>query len=309
MQFSAQRNGTMAYGGTKTVNQTFDSFNVIKQNYPNQIEQYPDLKRKLESYPNMDPASLFAVVSLMSGLGPERLTEMSSAALSDNLSTYGRFSYRATGDKRFLDLTKVQQRRNLGPTVSDTQVSQAIGAKPGDLMAALPNENIEDTLLRIIGVNEGTRTADGGYTSAHGGHSDPGDHNTNIGSVSASSARGTAVSNDPMAVDKDWKRRIRGLVTKHAPALQAAGLKPGSNEYKAIQLAVVDLTVQAPGAVNDFIKKIPQILQKGVTRESIAEARAQSYINPSTGRLEASGFQNNYDRLYADQLRRSRLFK
>lgn len=183
LQFSAQRNGTMAMGGNKTVNQTFDQWNLIKQDYPNQIEQYPDLKRKLESYQNMDPASLFAVVSLMSGLGPERLTEMSSAALSDNLSTYGRFAYRATGDKRFLDLTKYEQRRNLGPVVSDTQVSQSLGAKAGDQLAYYPKPVTATQIQKLNTIGKYESDSVGGYNAVnqigtkkgHGtlGHSGP----------------------------------------------------------------------------------------------------------------------------------------
>jgi hypothetical protein len=45
-----------------------------------------------------------------------------------------------------------------------------------------------------------------------------------------------------------------------------------------------------------------------VTIEAIAKARADSFFNPATGRLEAGGFGNNYARLLADQRSRAGTF-
>ena len=46
----------------------------------------------------------------------------------------------------------------------------------------------------------------------------------------------------------------------------------------------------------------------GWTVEAIAKARADSYINPETGRLEASGFGNSYQRLMKDQRSRAGVY-
>jgi len=72
---------------------------------------------------------------------------------------------------------------------------------------------------------------------------------------------------------------------------------------------ILDLRVQAPAAVPDFVKRIPQIIAEGTTPEVIGRLRAQSFINPRTGRLEASGFNNNMERLEADQRRRAGNFR
>lgn len=299
-------------GQAPTVNQLLDKWNEIQGNPEQLAQELPQLTAFLEKeYPEMNTASLIAAMALTTGLGPvPELEQLGTAGWRNTLSTYGKFSYRSTGDKRFLALTAAQPSRNLTPPIADTQVSQAqLHYKPGDLLAALPNESKEDKYLRLIGFNEGMRTIDGGYTEAYDGHEDIGDRNINIGSVSASVARGTAVSNDPRAVDDDWRGRIRDFSAKHSAALQSAGLKPGSFEFETLEFAINDLNVQAPAAVPDFIKKIPEILKAGVTRESIAKARADSYFHPRTGKLHASGFGNDYNTLYADQLRRSLLLK
>ena len=280
-------------GQAPTVNQTLDKYNELQGDYENLRQQFPEIDTYLQNYPEMDTASLFAALALTTGMGPvPELAQMGAPGWKQALSTYGKFAYRSTGDKRFLALTAAQPSRNLTPPVADTQVSQSLGAVPGDEVAS--------TLVRI-GINEGTRTADGGYTNAYGGHTDPGDGAWNRGSVSGRS--GT-----PQQVDAEWSQKIEKMKRELGPTLQQSGLAPGSNEYKSIEFAIIDLEVQAPGAVDTFISKIPEIIKSGVSQESVARARADSFFNPSTGRLEASGFGNNYDRLLKDQMRRSQMF-
>jgi hypothetical protein len=53
---------------------------------------------------------------------------------------------------------------------------------------------------------------------------------------------------------------------------------------------------------------LPSVIANGITIEAIAKARADSFINPVTGRLEAGGFGNSYSRLFADQRSRAGSF-
>jgi len=159
--------------------------------------------------------------------------------------------------------------------------------------------NDKHPIFLAIGIAEGTRTANGGYTRAYYGHTDPGNGARNVGTVSGQQGGSPATS------DRRWMGILTGTASRIAPVLQRLGVQPGTQGYNRLLFNVLDLNVQAPAAVSDFIKKIPQILQQGVSVEAIAKARADSFINPRTGRLEASGFNNSYNRLFQDQRSRA----
>ena len=152
-----------------------------------------------------------------------------------------------------------------------------------------------------IGLNEGTRTANGGYTRAWSGHTDPGDGAANRGTISARSG-------SPQSADRYWSGLLTGEAMEARGALLAAGLRDNTVGFQRVMFNVLDLAVQAPGAVPDFIRKLPNMQAADFTIESVAKARADSYINPSTGRLEASGFGNSYNRLFQDQRSRAGTF-
>jgi len=90
--------------------------------------------------------------------------------------------------------------------------------------------------------------------------------------------------------------------------LQRMGIPQNSVGFNRLLFNALDLAVQAPAALPDFLKRLPRIVQAGVTIEAIAKARADSFFNPATGRLEAGGFGNNYARLLADQRSRAGTF-
>ena len=155
-----------------------------------------------------------------------------------------------------------------------------------------------------IGVNEGTRTANGGYTKNWEGHTDPGDGHNNRGTVSG----GRGNNKTPQQVDDNWMRLLAQTQAKYANQVSRFAT-PGTAMYNHIMFNIVDLRVQAPAAVPDFVKRIPQILAEGATPEVIGRLRAEAFINPRTGRLEASGFNNDMKRLQADQTRRAGNFR
>lgn len=155
-----------------------------------------------------------------------------------------------------------------------------------------------------IGIAEGTRTPNGGFTKAYFGHRDPADKNWNRGTVSG--GRGSSAS--PAQVDQQWMARLTRQAMGVAPVLMRMGLREGTAGWNRLMFNVLDLAVQAPLAVPDFIRKLPQVLRQGATIEAIAKARADSFINPATGRLEAGGFENSYSRLLRDQRSRAGAF-
>ena len=153
-----------------------------------------------------------------------------------------------------------------------------------------------------IGISEGTRTPSGGYTKAYYGHTDPGDGFANRGTVSGGRGMGNA---GPQQVDRHWMGILTRKATTSAPILQRIGLRPGTQGWHRAMFNILDLTVQAPAAVPDFVRKLSVANRQGLTVEAIAKARADAFINPRTGRLEASGFGNSYSRLLADQRSRA----
>ena len=181
------------------------------------------------------------------------------------------------------------------------QVSATAQARP--VPTAVGNDQHE--LFVMIGVSEGTRTANGGYTKAYYGHSDPGDGNYNRGTVSG--GRGTSAS--PEMVDQQWMGRLTNLQQRMRPQLIVMGLLPGTQGYNRVMFNLMDLEVQSPAANQSFAGKLfGTVREAGFTIEAIAKARADSFINPATGRLDAGGFGNNYQTLIKDQRSRAGVY-
>ena len=168
--------------------------------------------------------------------------------------------------------------------------------------AAITSDKHE--LFVLIGVAEGTRTAGGGYTKAYYGHRDPGDGNSNRGTVSG--GRNNNLS--PQQVDRKWMRILTTNGQQATPVLRAAGLEPGTAGWNRVMFNVLDLSVQAPVAARDFLGKLGQVRRQGFTVEAIAKARADSFFSPRSGRLDAPGFGNSYQRLFQDQRARAGVF-
>ena len=157
-------------------------------------------------------------------------------------------------------------------------------------------------IMVAIGINEGTRTPDGGYTKAYFGHRDPGNGKLNVGTVSGQQG------GSPQSSDRRWMGMLTNTAVKVTPLLQRMGIQQNSVGFNRLLFNALDLAVQAPAALPDFLQRLPRIIQAGVTIEAIAKARADSFFNPATGRLEAGGFGNNYARLLADQRSRAGTF-
>ena len=159
--------------------------------------------------------------------------------------------------------------------------------------------SINHPFALAIGIAEGTRTANGGVTSAYYGHSDPGNGVRNQGNFSAQQGQAS-----PQIADRQWLGKLTRQQMTYQPLLERIGVRRGTQGYNRLMFNILDLTVQAPAAVPDFVAKAPQMLRQGLTVESIAKARSDSFYMPS-GRLNAPGFGNSYSRLFRDQRSRA----
>jgi len=142
-------------------------------------------------------------------------------------------------------------------------------------------DNFGEQMFLSIGLNEGTRTGDGGFTEAYQGHTDPGDGKANRGTISARA--GT-----PEEADRTWRKILSDTRNKYKNVLVNLGVPVGSTNYKVFMFNILDLRVQAPATVPDFVAKIPSIVQMGVSAETVGRARHDTYINPRTGNLETT---------------------
>lgn len=146
-----------------------------------------------------------------------------------------------------------------------------------------------------VGVAEGTRTPDGGVTSAYKGHTDPGNAAPNVGTFSCQP--GTCSSRTPREADAE-------LLTKRLqPALSKAVIaRPDLTRLEAWVYA--DMLVQAPLAGEAWLKDY-NTADRSRGLDGIVDARVRAFHNPA-GQLEAPGFGNDIARLRADQMRRTR---
>ena len=174
------------------------------------------------------------------------------------------------------------------------QVASATAVQPVTMAIRTPNH----PFFVAIGIAEGTRTANGGYTQNYYGHRDPGDGNWNGGTVSGGRNGGS-----PEQVDRKWMGSLTRTQMQYAPLLARFGIKSGTQGYNRLMFNVLDLSVQSPLALRSFVTKIPDVVRGNLTVESIAKARADSFFKPGTNRLQTSF--PNYSALYADQRSRA----
>jgi hypothetical protein len=189
------------------------------------------------------------------------------------------------------------------PLSIKTQALPQVSAATPVRRASIAIADRNHPFFLAIGIAEGTRTPSGSNTKAYYGHTDTGDGNRNVGTVSGGRSGGT-----PEQVDRQWMGVLTSVSTAMTPVLQRLGIPPSSQGWNRVMFNILDLRVQAPAAVQTFISKLPQVMKQGLTIEAIAKARADSFFNPRTGGLEAGGFGNNYSRLFADQRSRAGVY-
>lgn len=155
---------------------------------------------------------------------------------------------------------------------------------------------LDDEILKCaIGNAEGTRGDDCSPNPAYFGHTDPGNGVRNMGSFSLQSYHGAS---SPEEADQIWLPKLKEAQKQ----LQAeAEAKFGTPLSKAALAAGVDLFNQAPAAAQDYVR---HLATANPTPQQIIDARSRSFIDPSTGRLDAPGLGNSMNRVQQDQTRR-----
>ena len=159
-----------------------------------------------------------------------------------------------------------------------------------------------NVMRRVIGMAEGNRTADGGYTDHANGHTDPGNGAYNIGSYSAQGNLndGTIEGSDRRVEEELLKPRVQRL-------FEAAD-KAGVQVTAQVLFAYLDLANQAPLAADGdasgrgFLGLLPELRGRETDIESILELRVEAFKNDNTGNYETT-FASRED-LKRDQRRR-----
>jgi hypothetical protein len=188
--------------------------------------------------------------------------------------------------------------RALGLNFKDTRPAQETAKV--DYHGKIFDGGNKSLVAVAVGSAEGTRTPNSDYTKAYSGHSDPGNGVWNLGSFSYQ--HGAA---SPEEADV---KQLKRLKTQYEQILWWA------QEFKVPEftleeaLNAVDLANQSPAAaINDggYSLRMAEAIQKGLTGyDRILYARTASFVNPNTGRLDAPGLGNTWDRVVADQARR-----
>lgn len=233
---------------------------------------------------------------------------------------YGRELQKTAGRRAFENQSaSVQRILNFHPTRARLLVAEpstnfnvnaydqpfAKASRPTVTLGAITNA--DHPFAIAIGINEGTRRADGSKNPAWSGHTDPAKSGPAAGkrNVGTFSSR---FHTDPLAADAANVTKLAASQRKHKAILQSYGVVEGSPDYNDLMFNILDLEIQAPGAVNDFVKSIPSIVAEGVSPSVIATYRANAFYIPGTQTLDAPGFNNNYNLLLLDQRRRAGTF-
>ena len=188
--------------------------------------------------------------------------------------------------------------RGTGPHLDVRQIEEEVYVNPTREWVERilsPSTNIlsDAEILCAIGSAEGTLNEDCSPNDAYYGHTDPGNGARNLGAFSYQHGAVT-----PTEADQKQLVELRSQI----PHYQAqAREKFGTELSKAALLTVLDLHNQAPAAAVDFIEHLPS---HDPTPQALIEARANSFVNPETGQLEAPGLGNSSSTVKADQKRR-----
>lgn len=148
-----------------------------------------------------------------------------------------------------------------------------------------------------IGVAEGTRTPEGGRTSIWQQHTDPGNFAENRGTFSWQLEATSVADAEQRGLDRLRQEAI--------PHLLQAAEKVGVSLNIDLLVQGADLWNQSPQAGADFVENLKRCQQWEAQASAIVLcARVESYVSPSTGEVEASGFANDPILLRDDQQRR-----
>lgn len=258
------------------------------------------------------PTDVLAVASMTNGLDPFTIINRQLKALNlvelpvpTLTQTINEELSPELRQQLYSDITGPQQKLRALRQLRSTTFNDG-----GNLRPTFSNINgtasSNDPFVVAIGINEGTRTAGGGTTSAYRGHTDPGDGGRNRGTFSYAPSRfGTDPNMSPEDADAAYMPNLTAAKNKYAPILKQLGYQEGTQDYAVAMFNILDLTVQAPAAVDDFVNTgLKNLAGMRLDSNNIGDARAYAFYTPQ-GNLDAPGFGNNFERLRADQRARS----
>jgi hypothetical protein len=149
-----------------------------------------------------------------------------------------------------------------------------------------------------LGAAEGTRTRHGHKTPLWKQHIDPGNGAINKGTFSWQLGAKSAEEADHKGLSR--------IQTEAIPQLIQAAVQERVGFDMETLVQGADLWNQSPDAGASFVQNLKQCLRQNhaSNTELLLCARSQSFYNPTTGELEASGFDGDPDWLEADQARR-----
>lgn len=178
------------------------------------------------------------------------------------------------------------------PSPVDSPSSAKLKAQAEQLFAT------PDSLGAIaIGVAEGTRTPEGGKTTIWQQHTDPGNSAKNRGTFSWQL--------EAISVADAEQRGLHRVRQEAIPHLLQDAEKNGVSLNLELLVQGADLWNQSPQAGGAFVENLQRCQQREAQAlAAVLCARVESYINPSTGEVEAAGFANDPKVLRNDQWRR-----
>jgi hypothetical protein len=190
------------------------------------------------------------------------------------------------------------------PTVTQTPPEKPKPQQPQGILAFIQRlftGGADSIVARTVGHAEGTRTINGGKTTAYWGHTDPGNQVWNLGSFSYQHC----ATCSPEEADVRQLRRLE----RQFHALWSQASMQNLTLSIAEALNGIDLANQAPLAALDqggYVDRLQEAKVAGRSGDSaILWARTYSYINPKTQTWDAPGLGNNYKSIHRDQSRRA----
>jgi len=134
---------------------------------------------------------------------------------------------------------------------------------------------INSPIGRIIGMAEGNRTADGGFTvlsdgtRPYDGHRDPGNGAWNVGNYSVNGAYYKGSS--PEEADRMYHPILKAEAERVAPLMRSAGLDPTNT---LLMSSYLDIWNQSPKMAREgFIPTLPYLAKNGITPDTLLQAR------------------------------------
>lgn len=147
----------------------------------------------------------------------------------------------------------------------------------------------ESLVARTVGAAEGTRAADGGKTSLHEGHRDPGNGVWNRGTFSYQFG-----NEENLTVEEADRRQMAKIQRIHDSVMLPKAAEKGIAPLTlAEEINGIDLINQAPLAVTEtggYVERLAEAKKKGLSGdEAILDARVWAFWDAGKGDWDAPG--------------------